>query len=73
MTHYTKAAGFPNVPITAGMKLRIRALSPTADATIAGVTCSQFAIYGRDKSPGPPLDDPIPEYVPDESVGLPHQ
>lgn len=68
MTHYTKAAGFPNVPIQAGMKIRIRALSPTTDAEVTGVTCSQFAIFGRDLSDaGGGLDELVPpaEWVPD--------
>jgi hypothetical protein len=64
VAHYTKAAGFPSVPLVAGMKIRIRALSPTTDVAASGVTVTQFAIYGRDKSPGKPLEDPIPEYVP---------
>lgn len=74
MTHYTKAAGFPNVPIQAGMKIRLRALSPTTDAEVTGVTCSQFAIFGRDLSDV--IDDldalnPPPEWVPagDEATG----
>lgn len=68
MTHFTKAAGFPNVPIEAGMKIRLRALSPTTDAAVTGVTCSQFAIFGRDLSSTDEADDPfapLPEWVPD--------
>lgn len=66
MTHYTKATGFPNIPVQSGMTIRLRALSPTTDAEVADVTCTQFAIYGRDKSGGLPLEDAIPEYVPGE-------
>lgn len=60
MAHHTEQTGFPNVPIVAGMKIRLRALSPTADAEITGVTCTQFAIYGRRKDTSE-LD---PEVVP---------
>ena len=67
MTHYTKAAGFPNVPLTPGMKIRLRALDPTTDAEVAGVTVSQFAVFGRDESEEP--DEPDP---PVEWFGIPH-
>jgi hypothetical protein len=66
MAHHTKAAGFPQIPLQSGMKIRIRALSPTTDAEVTGVTCTQFAIYGRDKSGGLPLEDAVPDYVPEE-------
>lgn len=53
MTHFTEQVGFPNIPLGPGMKLRLRALDPTADTTVAGVTSSQWMIYGRDESESP--------------------
>lgn len=61
MTHYTKTAGFPNVPLNADMVIRLRALSPTTDAVVSGVTCTQFAIYARDES-GEEPGDTVPVY-----------
>lgn len=57
MAHYTEQTGFPALPLKAGMKLRIRALSPTTDAEITGVTASLWAIYGRDDSEAPDVPD----------------
>lgn len=60
MAHYTEQTGFPAVPITEGTTLRIRALSPTTDAEISGVTVAQWAIYARDKAPeAEEIEDPI--------------
>lgn len=68
MAHHTEQTGFPAQPLTAGMKIRIRALSPTTDAEVAGVTCSQWSIYGRD------LSDPPPEVLPPlESLLIPYR
>lgn len=64
MAHHTEQTGFPNVPLKGGMILRLRALDPAADSEVSGVTCTQWAIYGRDKSAGLPLEDAIPEYIP---------
>lgn len=50
MVHYTEQTGFPSVPLQDGMIVRLRALSPTTDAEITGVTAAQWAIYGRDNS-----------------------
>ena len=66
MAHYTEQTGFPAVPLGEGMTLRIRALSPTTDAEITGVTAAQWAIYGRDES-----EPPEPEVSPVEWLGLP--
>lgn len=62
MAHHTEQAGFPAIPLNAGMKLRLRALSPTTDAAVAGVTSREWSIYGRDESDEladvvPPLDE----------------
>lgn len=56
MAHHTEQVGFPPIPMQAGMTLRIRALSPTTDAAVAGVTSTNWAIYGRDESE--PIDEP---------------
>lgn len=71
MAHHTEQAGFPNIPLNAGMKLRIRALSPTTDAEVAGVTSTQWSIYGRDKSIGVEglLSDTVPGWIPGEVEG----
>ena len=66
MAHHTEQAGFPAIPLSGGMKLRIRALSPTTDAEVAGVTSTNWAIYGYDESPGPPLTGEIPRWTPEE-------
>jgi len=67
VAHHTEQAGFPPIPLSGGMKLRIRALSPTLDAAVAGVTSTNWSIYGYDKSAGVPLEDPIPDWVPEEA------
>lgn len=58
MAHHTEQVGFPAIPLSAGMKLRIRALSPTADAAITGVTSTAWSIYGYDESEPTPLPEP---------------
>lgn len=68
MAHHTEQTGFPAIPMNGGMRFRLRALSPTTDAEVAGVTASLWAIYGRDKTPGPPLAEELPSWVP-ESAG----
>lgn len=57
MAHHTEQVGFPAIPLNAGMKLRLRALSPTADAAVTGVTGSEWSIYGRDESDEPDLPE----------------
>jgi hypothetical protein len=59
VAHRTEQTGFPAVPLDGGMIIRLRALSPTTDAEVAGVTCSQWAIYGRDDSAEP--EGPLPD------------
>jgi len=63
MAHHTEQAGFPAIPLTAGMILRIRALSPTTDAEVAGVTSTNWAIYGYDESEGAPEPEPSLEWL----------
>lgn len=64
MAHHTEQTGFPAQPLNAGMRIRLRALSPSADAEVAGVTCTQWSIYGRDESDEPEgLVPPLPILV----------
>lgn len=67
MAHHTEQTGFPAIPLAPGMKLRLRALSPTTDAAVTGVTSTIWSIYGRDKSAGPPLAEELPTWVPEEA------
>lgn len=68
MAHHTEQVGFPELPLTAGMIIRLRAISPTTDAAVTGVTASEWMIYGRDKSPGAPLAEELPVWVPEEQA-----
>lgn len=58
MAHNTDKTGFPDIPITPGMILRLEARSPTTDAAITGVTSSRWSIYGRDESAVVPTTEP---------------
>lgn len=66
MAHHTEQVGFPAIPLTAGMRLRLRALSPTANSAVAGVVFTEWSIYGYDESE--PLEL---EPAPVEWLGLP--
>jgi len=70
VAHHTEQTGFPAIPLSPGMKLRIRALSPTTDAAVAGVTSTNWAIYGYDQS-GQELTDVVPVYSLEVDEGLP--
>lgn len=50
MAHHVDKTGFPNIPLTAGMKIRLEARSPTTEAAVTGVTSSLWSIYGSDLS-----------------------
>lgn len=50
MAEYTIAEGFPHIPLTAGMQIKLEAVSPTTGAAVTGVTSSRWAIYGDDES-----------------------
>lgn len=65
MAHYTEQQGFPPLPLVPKMRLRLRALSTTTDAERTGVVASVWSIYGRDKSPGEPLAEELPVWVPE--------
>lgn len=71
MTHFTLDKGFPAIPLRPGMQLRLLALNPTTEAEVAGVSCTQWSIYGRDRSPGLPAAQELPAWVPsgDEDEG----
>jgi len=68
VAHHVDKTGFPNIPLTAGMKLRLEARSPTTDAAVTGVTSSLWSIYGNDQSEGL-LQDVVPVYSPELSEG----
>lgn len=59
MAHNTDKVGFPQIPLRGGMTLQLDALDPTADAEVAGVTSTRWAIYGS--------DDGAPQATPDTS------
>ena len=65
MAHHTVHTGFPEIHLSPGMQLRLEAQNPTADAVVAGVTCTRWSVYGYDKSPGPPLAEELPRWVPE--------
>lgn len=67
MAHHTEQQGFPAVPLNAGMRVRVRVISPTTGSAVTGVTATEWAIYARDKSPGAPLEDEVPRYTPEEA------
>ena len=69
MAHHTEKDGFPALPLKPGMKIRIRALSPTLDAAITGVNVSEWSLYGRDRRGGPPLADEVPRWIPENTSG----
>ena len=50
MAHQTLQAGAPNLPLRSGMKLVLEAINPTSDASVAGVVCTRWSIYGYDVS-----------------------
>lgn len=58
MAHHTLQAGAPNLPLVAGMILKLEAISPTTDADVAGVTSTRWSIYGYDDSPVPTEEGP---------------
>lgn len=50
MAHHTEQVGYPALPLNGTMRVRLRALSPTTDTVVTGVTSSLWALYGRDES-----------------------
>ena len=61
MSDYTLQAPAPNLPLKAGMQLRLTAIDPVTRATVTGVTLSEWAIYGDDESLGV-SEDVVPLY-----------
>lgn len=70
MAHHTEQAGFPALPLAPGMVVKLEARSPTTDAEVAGVTSSNWSIYGDDDAGGPPLTLEVPRWSPTELKGL---
>lgn len=68
MTHYTEQTGFPAAQLQEGLTLRLRALHPTTDAEVTGVTAAAWAIYGKDDGETIEAEDPI---VPIEWLEIP--
>lgn len=48
MTVHTLTAPIPEIVLVPGMVLRLEAIDPTTGADVAGVTASEWAIYGVD-------------------------
>jgi hypothetical protein len=61
VTVHTLQAPAPNLPLKAGMQLRLVAVDPTTGANVTGVTISEWAIYGDDESEGL-AEDVVPLY-----------
>ncbi len=68
MAHHTLVAGAPNVLLGPGLQLRLEAINPTTDADVAGVTVAQWSIYGDKRRMDEALDDPLPDWTPEENV-----
>jgi hypothetical protein len=65
VAHHTEKVGFPNSPLSAGMKIVLEARNPTTDATVAGVSASRWSIFGNDESEvgAEPPPEQLPIYV----------
>lgn len=50
MTHHTLQASTWELPITAGMVLKLEAQSSTTDAEVTGVAVTRWSIYGYDET-----------------------
>ena len=61
MTVHTLQSPAPNLPLKAGMQLRLVAIDPADGSTVTGVTLSEWAIYGDDESLGD-IGDVVPLY-----------
>ena len=64
MAHNLSSQGFPSIPLTDGMIVKLEARAVTTDAAVTGVTSSLWAIYGDNLNPGDLLiADTIPAYT----------
>ena len=64
MAHNTDKVGFPDIPLSGGMQIRLEAIDPTTDAQVAGVTATRWNIYGYDLSEPPaPTTPPGPVFI----------
>lgn len=65
MAHNTSKTGFPPIPLTAGMKIRLEARATTTNAAVSGASASRWSIWGYQVTDT--LDpDVIPHYSPDD-------
>lgn len=60
MTHFVSKSGFPDLPLTPGMILRLEARATATDAAVAGVSASLWAIYGWQSTDATMTDEPPP-------------
>lgn len=67
MTHWTEQVGFPSLPFTPGMIIKLEARDPLTDAEVAGVTSTRWNIYGYDESEEQQVDAPVPILILPES------
>lgn len=65
MTAYTLQAPIPAIPVVEGMILKLEAVSPTTALPVAGVTATEWAIYGVNVSAEPDTPGELPSWVPD--------
>lgn len=63
MSFHTEKEGFPAVPLTSGMRIRLEAIDPTTGDPVANVRADRWAIYGEDQSEPVPVPDPPIEWV----------
>jgi hypothetical protein len=70
VAHHTEAEGYPPIPLNAGMRFRLRTISPTTGSAVTGVTATEWAIYGRDYSAMPEEEGgELPTWVPSGDEG----
>jgi len=63
VSHFTEQTGFPAIPLTPGMIVKLEARDPTTDAEVAGVTSTRWSIYGYDESDEPGTEPAFPIFV----------
>lgn len=63
MAHHTLQTGFPAMPLTPGLILKLEARHPTTDAEVTGVTSTRWSIYGYDESDEVAFEPPFPIFV----------
>ena len=58
MAHNLSVEGFPNIPLTDGMIVKLEARDATTDAAVTGVTSSLWSIYGDNIAVQPGDEEP---------------